>query len=191
MSSDDMHRTNALHAEDAVQRTDAVVSLGRKHASRGDSKGVAPIILFALFVILLLIALVAGLRSYASEVSSYNDSKATRLSVGFLANTVRGFDTTGFVSRGEGPEGDSLVLMQHTSAGDFEVRFYTYEGNLLQEYVSAGSEYNPPYATKLFPTDEFTFDVDGSLLTINTQAGSVDIALRSSAPLAESMVARE
>lgn len=163
---------------------DAMAAIGKRPAHAETSKGIAPIILFALFVILLLLALVSGLRSYASEVASSDDSKATRLSVGFLANTVRSFDSTGFISTGAGPEGDALVLVEHTPAGVFETRIYAYEGNLLQEYALAESDYSPQSATVLFQTDEFDFSVDGNMLTIKTQAGTANVALRSVHPVA-------
>lgn len=162
---------------------DAMNSIGKKVTHNEAAKGIAPIIIFALFVILLLLALVAGLRSYASEVASSDDSKATRLSVGFLANTVRSFDSTGFVCTGEGPEGEALVLAEHTPAGVFETRIYAYQGNLLQEYALSEAAYSPESATVLFPTDEFSFNVSDDLLTIETQAGTANVALRSSAPV--------
>lgn len=164
-------------------KSDAMVTIGKKGAHREQTKGIAPIILFALFVILLLLALVAGLRSYAAEVASSDESKATRLSVGFLANTVRSFDSTGFVSTGEGPEGEALVLVEHTPAGDFETRIYAYQGSLLQEYALADADYAPQSATVLFQTDEFDFSVSGNLLTIKTQAGTANVALRSVGPV--------
>lgn len=162
---------------------DEVAALAKKAKGAEATKGIAPVILFALFVILLLLTLVSGLRSYASEVTSSNDSKATRLSVGFLANTVRGFDSSGFVCTGNGPEGKALVLVEHTPAGVFETRIYAYQGNLLQEYALAEAAYSPESATVLFPTDEFSFDVSDGLLTIQTQAGTAKVALRSADPL--------
>lgn len=167
----------------AFQKTDAVASMGKKPAHGEATRGLAPILLFALFVILLLLTLVGGLRSYAAEVASSDQSKATRLSVGFLTNTVRSFDSTGFVGTGNGPEGEALVLAEHTPAGVFETRIYAYQGNLLQEYALAEAPYSPESATVLFPTDEFSFSVDGDLLTIQTQAGTANVALRSADPV--------
>lgn len=167
----------------AAGKGDAATPAKKAAGSTEATKGIAPIILFALFVILLLLTLVSGLRSYASEVASSNDSKATRLSVGFLANTVRSFDSAGFVCTGNGPEGEALVLAEHTPAGVFETRIYAYQGNLLQEYALAEAAYSPESATVLFPTDEFSFSVDGDLLTIQTQAGTANVALRSADPI--------
>ena len=167
----------------SLQKGEAMASMGKKRTSGEATKGIAPIILFALFVILLLLALVSGLRSYASEVASSDESKATRLSVGFLTNTVRSFDSSGFICTGDGPEGEALVLAEHTPAGVFETRIYAYQGNLLQEYALADAAYSPESATVLFPTDEFNFSVDGDLLTIQTQAGTANVALRSADPI--------
>lgn len=167
----------------ASSKSDAMATITKKSTGAEATRGIAPILLFALFVILLLLTLVGGLRSYASEVASSDESKATRLSVGFLINTVRSFDSTGFICTGDGPEGEALVLAEHTPAGVFETRIYAYQGNLLQEYALAEAAYSPESATVLFSTDEFNFSVDGNLLTIQTQAGTANIALRSTDPV--------
>lgn len=173
----------------AMAGNGSVVTTSKKKVDGAEAtKGIAPIILFALFVILLLLTLVSGLRSYASEVASSDDSKATRLSVGFLANTVRSFDSSGFVCTGNGPEGEALVLVEHTPAGAFETRIYAYQGSLLQEYALAEAAYSPESATVLFPTDEFSFHVSDGLLTIQTEAGIANVALRSANPLDDETV---
>lgn len=162
----------------------AAKSLRRRPDGGGSRKGVASIVLFALFVVLLLVALVAGLRSYAGEVGASNASKEARLSVGFLANTVRGFDSEGFLAEGAGPEGEALVLLERTPAGTFETRIYRFEGSLVQEYAVSGAPYTPANAQALFPTKTFAFAVEGGLLTIDTDAGQACVALRSAHPLA-------
>lgn len=166
----------------------AVVSLGRPKGPSPDggaAKGVAPVILFALFVVLLLLALVMGLRSFASEVTASNASKDARLSVGFIANTVRSLDSAGFIRSGEGPEGEALVLVEHVSVGDFETRIYKHDGNLVQEYSPSEAPYSPETATVMFPTEEFEFFVERGMLTIDTDQGNTNIALRTAYPLDE------
>ena len=158
----------------------------KRPSSSERSKGIAPIILFALFVVLLLLVLVAGLRSFASEVASSNDSKDARLSVGFIANTVRSLDSSGFIRVGEGPEGEALVLVERVSVGDFETRFYLHNGNLVQEYTPADSPYSPETATVMFATEEFEFYVEKDMLTVSTDKGNANVALRSAFPVDDS-----
>lgn len=164
--------------------TDAFRNTGASSSRDAGGKGIAPVLLFALFMVLLLLALVAGLRSYSNEVDSSNESKESRLSVGFLVNTVRNFDTTGFIRTSDGPEGDALVLVQYANDMEFETRIYKYDGNLMQEYAVAGTPYTPQNATVLFPTEQFAFDVEGELLTIDTDEGTANVALRCADPLA-------
>ena len=158
---------------------------GARPEAGGSAKGIAPVLLFALFVVLLLLVLAMGLRSFAAEVTASNASKDARLSVGFIANTVRGLDSTGFVRTGEGPEGKALVLVEHVSVGDFETRIYKHDGNLVQEYAPADAPYSPEAAVAMFPTEKFEFFVERGMLTVDTDQGDASVALRSVRPLDE------
>jgi len=46
-----------------------------------------------------------------------------------------------------------------------------------QEYVLAGQPYNPTTATVVMATNSFGFQIDNSLLTIQTDEGATDIYL--------------
>ena len=56
---------------------------------------------------------------------------------------------------------------------------FDFNGTLYQEYAIAGRDYNPKTATPLFKSNTFEFSFDGELLSMTTDQGTLDVALRS------------
>ena len=135
--------------------------------------------LLAFMVVALLLVLTMGANVYRGLVESHSQVKQVRLETSLLATSVLMNDVRGSVSRGEGPEGDALVLTEKTQDGTFQTRFYLYEGNLMEEYAVASAPCNPENATVVAPLSRFSFTLEGNLLSITTDAGTEHIALRS------------
>lgn len=158
---------------DAVADSASKRSVGGHRVQRAFS-----IILFAVFVIVDLLALVAGASSYGSLMAMQRSNDARIMSLGPIISSVRANDASGAVATGKGPEGRALVLVQSDQMGDYETRIYTYEGNIVQEYALAGAPYTPAKATILAASSTFDFSYADGLLTITTDAGTAKIALR-------------
>lgn len=136
------------------------------------------LIIFALFVAALLAALILGTRAY-SQISRMSDDVDTRRqALGVVVNSVRASDASGAVGTLDGPEGQALVLTEHLDSGDYETRFYLYQGNLVQEYTLAGTPCTPEKASVLAPSKKFDFTYKDGLLTITTDEGTASVALR-------------
>ena len=88
-------------------------------------------------------------------------------------------DAADAVEEGIGPEGRALVLGEHLESGTYETRIYQYQGNIVQEYAIAGHDYAPDRAQVLAASAIFDFTYAGNLLTVTTDQGSFDVALRS------------
>ena len=76
------------------------------------------------------------------------------------------------------PEGDALLLLEHLRSGTYETRIYLYQGHIVEEYAPEGKPYAPEKATQIMMSDNFSFDYEAGLLTITTDAGSTEVALR-------------
>lgn len=137
------------------------------------------VLLMAVFFVTLMGMLAAGASIYSSvvEVKSYTDD--VHVQSGLLANTVHVNDAVLAVQEGEGPEGPALVLVESLQTGTYETRVYHYQGTVYQEYAIAGKSYNPATATPLFQSEEFAFSFDGELVTMTTDKGTFDVAVRS------------
>lgn len=136
------------------------------------------ILLMAVFFIVLMIGLAGGAVMYQKISGAQIANNNVHLQSGLIANTVHVNDAYHSVEEAEGPEGRALVLVESLEIGDFETRLYLSQGRLMQEYAVAGNPFNPITATPLFDTDSFDFSFDGKLLTITTDKGTCNVALR-------------
>lgn len=137
--------------------------------------------LFALFVVALLLAILAGTGVYRALRAADGAASDERLSTSLIANAVRATDAAGSVSAAEGPEGPALVLTEHLDSGDYQTRFYLYRGFVVQEYALADALLAPDAATPVVESASFSFELDegSGLLRVSTDAGEVLVALRS------------
>ena len=137
------------------------------------------IALMAVFFVALMAGLAAGVSIYRSVAQVQQSANDMRLESGLLANSVHVADAADAVAVGQGPEGKALVLVEHLDTGTFETRIYQYQGQIVQEYAIQGNDYTPERAQALAASATFDFAYQGNLLTVTTDQGSFDVALRS------------
>ena len=169
-----------------TKRTDITKALSQapfseaKRSQAADSSGhMFTALLFALFVIALLLAVVAGTNVYRNLNDVRSGADEARLGLTLLTNNVRANDAADAIAAGTGPEGRSLVLVERLDSGTYETRIYRHEGNIVEEYALADAAYTPENAVVICPSDVFDFSYGNGLLTITTDQGSADVALRS------------
>ena len=165
-----MNANNASVA--AYQRLKQLDS--KKRGARSISVG-----FIALFFILLMGTLAVGANIYAMISADQAEGDSLRLQTGILASSLNARDAHDCVEVRQGPQGDALVITEKVSSSTFETRIYQYDGSVDIEYVVAGKEYSPQTATRLFDSNTFKVSVNGSLVSIVTDVGRSDIALRS------------
>lgn len=168
----DVEQNSAFFTPSAVRRH-------KKPASDVSNRMFAAI-LFCLFIIILLFTFLFGISVYQSLNTMAETESTQRVEQSFLANVIHSNDIHHAIRVGEGPEGRSLVFFEEVEgAGNYETRLYSYNGSIVYEYALAGTPYAPQKALQLFESELFDFSYTDNLLTINTDSGSVDIALRS------------
>lgn len=164
-----------------TQMVDAAIISTKTRMDKGSlwQRGFS-VLLFSVFVVVDLLALVAGASSYGSLIALQQDNDARIMSTGPIVSSVRAYDSTDSLRRdANAPEGDALVLVESDNEGTYETRIYLYEGSIVQEYALAESPYSPNKATVLAESSVFEFEYEDGLLTITTDAGTTRIALRS------------
>lgn len=137
------------------------------------------VLLFAFVVIFLLALLAVGVQAYSAINDSREQSDDSRLGLSLIANNIRMNDRIGAIGVGKGPEGDSLVLTENLESGSFETRIYLYQGQIVEEYSQANKAYTPERARGIVPSEQFEFAYSAGIITVYTDRGSVDMALRS------------
>ena len=143
------------------------------------SSRVFTVALMAVFFVALMAGLAAGVSIYQSVAHAHASANEMRLESGLIANSVHAADAADAVEVGEGPEGKALVLVERLETGEYETRIYQYQGNIVQEYAIEGRDYAPDRAQVLAHSATFGFTYADSLLTVTTDQGSFDVALRS------------
>lgn len=135
-------------------------------------------LLMLVFLGILLLALFTGVTIYQHVANAQLSSDQNRLGTQVIANNIRSKDGSGMVRIGTGPEGRSLVLVEELETGNYETRIYLTNGQIVQEYAFAGAAYNPDKAVKLVDSSKFLISYDSGLVTIVTDQGASEIALR-------------
>lgn len=156
----------------------ALTAIRSTNAAKNRS-GIFSGLLMVVFLAMLILALVLGVTTYQKVANAQFSSNDARLGLQLIANNVRTYDGSGNVKVGQGPEGRSLVLVEKGDGQNFETRIYLYNGTIVQEYSFEGSVYTPDKAVKLVDSSKFHISYDSDLLTIVTDQGEANVALRS------------
>lgn len=159
-------------------------AVGEARAARGTERGgrsthVFAVALLALFLLALLGAIAFGTQVYQRLNERSAGAADARSPLGVIVNAARATDAPGSVERGEGPEGDALVLVERLETGTYETRFFLCDGWLVEQYAVAGAPYETDGATWLAEAGSFSFELDDGMLTVSCDEGSARAALRS------------
>ena len=158
---------------------EAFAKAQRALAHRRSSSRLFTVVLLAVFFIALMTGLAAGASVYSAAAGAQMETNAARMETGLLASIIRANDAADSVGEEAGPEGKALVLTERLQSGTYELRIYKYQGAVVQEYSIAGTPITPSRAEELVESDAFDFSIDGSLVTVTTDQGSIDVAMRS------------
>lgn len=142
-------------------------------------KRIFPSLVLGVFFIALMLALIAGVSVYSSISNSTTATNTARQGAGLVVNVIHANDAQGAIGVGQGPEGRSLVVTEKLDSGTYETRFYLYQGKVVQEYSIAGSQYSPENASEVIQSNSFDFSYKHGLLTVTTDQGTAETALRS------------
>lgn len=169
-----LRRTSFIDAVEA-----GVLSAKMREERQPDYNRTFTGLLFSLFIVALLIAIVVGVHVYSALSADRTATDDERLAMSLLVNDVRANDAVGSIAMGQGPEGHSLVLLERLPVGTYETRIYQYKNHIVQEYAMAGAAYTPESATQIVESRRFDFSYAKGLLTLTTDQGITSVALRS------------
>ena len=135
--------------------------------------------LFFSFLLALLLLVVLGSSSYRHTAAGLEANQASQAGRAYLLSRLRAADQAGMVSVAPGPEGDVLVLAE--AAGDevYETRIYLAGGQLVEEYLPAGTASDPAAAQPVCTASAFAVHQEGATLALTVDGTSCTYALRS------------
>lgn len=132
----------------------------------------------ALFLLGFLLLVTFGARTYRDVVESQYANMDDRALEAYLAASVKANDSRGSVSAEQSEYGDVLVVTD--SETSYALRYYCYEGQLVEDLARAGSPLDPGDAQAIGPTAVFTVEQgEDGMLTLTTDAGRTLLHLRS------------
>ncbi len=123
----------------------------------------------ALFLTGFLLLVVFGARSYRGIVESQYGNMDGRSLTAYIVSSVKANDTRGAVGVEESEYGQVLTVTDGDSG--YAMRYYRYNGQLVEDFARAGAPLAPGDSQAIAPTDVFTVESDGGLLIVTTDAG--------------------
>ncbi len=168
--------------QSSTKRMKALSSLAQAAPNNADKpliRHMIPALILSVFFAVLLLALIASVMVYKSLTDTQTQTNTARENIGLIYHAVRANDATNAIAVGQGPEGQSLVIRETTNTDSFETRFYLYNDAVLQEYSLASSFYTPEKASRIIESNTFYFSYSSGLLSVTTDYGTTQIALRS------------
>ena len=130
----------------------------------------------ALFLAGFLLLVIFGAKSYQHVVIWQNENMDRRALGAYIAS-VRANDAAGAVSVQPSEYGQVLVVTD-TETG-YALRFYRYDGQLVEDFARSGAELAPDSAQPIGATERFELSEADGVLTVETDAGRTLLNLRS------------
>lgn len=134
----------------------------------------------ALFLAGFFLLVTFGAKSYRNSVAVQDRDMQHRAVLAGISTAVRSFDARGAVSVTDDPDYGQVLNLADGDSG-YMLRIYLADGALQEEYTPENAALNPASAMRLGEAGEFTVQLNGDLLRVHTDAGSVLMHLRSEA----------
>ena len=134
--------------------------------------------LSALFLAGFLLLVIFGAKSYRDIVSSQYGNMDARSLTAYLSASVKANDSSGAVSVEETGYGPALVVTDPETG--YALRYYHYNGQLLEDFAPADSPLDPDEAQQIAPTQTFEVErISQDVFSVTTDAGRTLLRVRS------------
>ncbi len=134
--------------------------------------------LSALFLAGFLLLVIFGAKSYRDIVSSQYGNMDARSLTAYLSASMKANDSLGAVSAEETGYGTALVVTDPETG--YALRYYQYEGHLLEDFAPADSPLDPKEAQQIAPTQIFEVKrISQDVFSVTTDAGRTLLRVRS------------
>ena len=145
--------------------------------SSGSPLGIYTVGIAALFLAGFLLMVILGAQTYRDAVAKQAENNGARALLSYLSTCVKGGDSAGQISVQDSGYGPVLTI---SDASGYALRIYQYQGQLLEEYLSANAALTPEKANVLGDTATFFVEKNANnTLRITTDAGDILLYLRS------------
>ena len=124
----------------------------------------AALLLFAVFALCVLAALLGGAEIYRSVTQRDRDSYDRRTAVQYIATRLHQADESGAVTVEPYGSGDALVLTEDINGRRYSTRVYCCGGYLCELFAAAESDLAPEAGERLLPLEGLELSLQQELL---------------------------
>lgn len=130
-----------------------------------DMTGVLALLVFAVFMVSVLLVLLSGADTLQRISSRDRRSYHHRTAVQYISTRIRQADCA-FAVSSKAEELNMLVLTERMEGRDFETRIYCCEGYLREMFCEKGSSLPPEFGEEILPMDGFCAACDGGSVRV-------------------------
>ncbi|WP_338546799.1 DUF4860 domain-containing protein [Emergencia sp. JLR.KK010] len=130
-------------------------------------EGLIALLLFGVFAVCLLIALLAGADAYNGLTTKDRIAYDSRVCGQYIATQVRQNDDMNSVSVTDFGDGNALSLAKEIEGNTYVTLIYSYDGYLMELFCAEGAQLAPEDGEKIMPISKFSLSMKGSRLEIS------------------------
>lgn len=135
--------------------------------------GLIALVMFSVFAVSILIALIAGANAYARLTQRDRQSYDYRTCMQYIASQIRSNDADSVSVESFG-DGNAIVL----SDGTYATRIYCYDGYLRELYCAANHTPNPEEGERILRAAHMQLSLDDGLLSVTITADGKENTMR-------------
>ena len=138
-------------------------------------EGVLALVLFGIFALCILGALLQGVRVYRNLTERGESSYENRTAAQYLVTRVRQTDCAGALSIGTFGMVETLELTETIGDEEYVTRVYCFDGYIRELFSAASYDFQPFDGECILPAQALDFNLENGLLTaqITTEAGEI------------------
>ncbi len=118
--------------------------------------GVLVLLVFAVFMVSVLLVLLSGADTVQRLTRRDQQSYHHRTAVQYITTRIRQADAAGAVSIRHSEAGDTLVLTEEIEGWVYETRVYCCDGYLREMFCEAGAALPPEFGEEILPMEDFS-----------------------------------
>lgn len=152
----------------------------KKSFKKIDASALAPLLVFALFAICILIVLLSGANIYRAFTERDQIGYDHRTISQYLTTRVRQSDIDAslyvgaFSDQSAQAEGDTLFIMEQSGDEEYVTRIYCHDGYLYELFTLSGISFDPQDGESILPLNHLHFRIQDNLLYIEIEYANAE-----------------
>lgn len=135
-------------------------------------QGVFVFVLLGLFAVMSTLMVLLGAQMYRNTVDHAEANNEGRVLAAYVRSMIRAEDGADDVAIEEYDGTPVLALSESVDGEDYVTWLYSYEGQLYEQFTSAGHDFEPLSGSVICPAQSFAPSLQNGLLTVDMVDGA-------------------